>query len=595
MAKKSNKEELPKAKLSKENLAKTFRLFSFIKPLRWKFILGLFFLGVTGATALAFPKLMGDLIKSAELSNSEINKIGIILLFVFAIQSVASYFRVVLFVSVTENMLAAIRQSAYSNLIKMPMSFFSQRKVGELNSRIAADISQIQDTFTTNIAEFLRQIIIIIGGIVAIFITSVKLSVFMLATVPVVAIIAVLFGKYIRKLSKQAQDMVAESNNIVGETLQGIANVKAFTNEWFEILRYNHSTNKVKDIAIKGGKARGVFFSFIIFCLFGAIILLVWYAVKLQNAGELTQDELVKFILYTIFIGASIGGISEQYAQIQKAVGATERVFDIIDSTPENISANENITYTPLEGNVSFHHVSFSYPSRKETSVLNDINFEVKKGETIAIVGPSGSGKSTLVSLVLRFYNPDSGKILFDGKDSSTYSLNFLRKQMAIVPQDVLLFGGSIKENILYGKPDATEEEMIEAAQNANAHEFIMSFPEKYNTLVGERGIQLSGGQRQRIAIARAVLKNPAILLLDEATSSLDSESERLVQDALNKLMQNRTSFVIAHRLSTIRFADKIIVIDKGKIIETGTHEELISKNEGVYKHLSKLQFHNWQ
>ncbi|GIK70224.1 MAG: multidrug ABC transporter ATP-binding protein [Bacteroidota bacterium] len=552
-------------------------------------------MGVTGATALAFPKLMGDLIKSAELSNSEINKIGIILLFVFAIQSVASYFRVVLFVSVTENMLAAIRQSAYSNLIKMPMSFFSQRKVGELNSRIAADISQIQDTFTTNIAEFLRQIIIIIGGIVAIFITSVKLSVFMLATVPVVAIIAVLFGKYIRKLSKQAQDMVAESNNIVGETLQGIANVKAFTNEWFEILRYNHSTNKVKDIAIKGGKARGVFFSFIIFCLFGAIILLVWYAVKLQNAGELTQDELVKFILYTIFIGASIGGISEQYAQIQKAVGATERVFDIIDSTPENISANENITYTPLEGNVSFHHVSFSYPSRKETSVLNDINFEVKKGETIAIVGPSGSGKSTLVSLVLRFYNPDSGKILFDGKDSSTYSLNFLRKQMAIVPQDVLLFGGSIKENILYGKPDATEEEMIEAAQNANAHEFIMSFPEKYNTLVGERGIQLSGGQRQRIAIARAVLKNPAILLLDEATSSLDSESERLVQDALNKLMQNRTSFVIAHRLSTIRFADKIIVIDKGKIIETGTHEELISKNEGVYKHLSKLQFHNWQ
>ncbi|NUM51103.1 MAG: ATP-binding cassette domain-containing protein [Flavobacteriales bacterium] len=595
MAKKSNKEELPKAKLSKENLAKTFRLFSFIKPLRWKFILGLFFLGVTGATALAFPKLMGDLIKSAELSNSEINKIGIILLFVFAIQSVASYFRVVLFVSVTENMLAAIRQSAYSNLIKMPMSFFSQRKVGELNSRIAADISQIQDTFTTNIAEFLRQIIIIIGGIIAIFITSVKLSVFMLATVPVVAIIAVLFGKYIRKLSKQAQDMVAESNNIVGETLQGIANVKAFTNEWFEILRYNNSTNKVKDIAIKGGKARGAFFSFIIFCLFGAIILLVWYAVKLQNAGELTQDELVKFILYTIFIGASIGGISEQYAQIQKAVGATERVFDIIDSTPENISANENITHTPLEGNVSFHHVSFSYSSRKDTTVLNDINFEVKKGENIAIVGPSGSGKSTLVSLVLRFYNPDSGKILFDGKDSSTYSLNFLRKQMAIVPQDVLLFGGSIKENILYGKPNATEEELIDAAKNANAHEFIMGFPEKYNTLVGERGIQLSGGQRQRIAIARAVLKNPAILLLDEATSSLDSESERLVQDALNKLMQNRTSFVIAHRLSTIRFADKIIVIDKGKIIETGTHEELISKNEGVYKHLSKLQFHNWQ
>jgi ABC-type multidrug transport system fused ATPase/permease subunit len=595
LAKKSIKEDLPKAKLSRNNLSKTFRLFSFTKPLIWKFILGLFFLGVTGATALAFPKLMGDLIKSAELSNGEINKIGVILLIVFAIQSIASYFRVVLFVSVTENMLAAIRQAAYSNLIKMPMSFFSQRKVGELNSRIASDISQIQDTFTTNIAEFLRQVIIIIGGIIAIFITSVKLSVFMLATVPVVAVVAVIFGKYIRKLSKQAQDMVAESNNIVGETLQGITNVKAFTNEWFEISRYNSSTNKVKDIAIKGGKARGAFFSFIIFCLFGVIILLVWYAVKLQHAGELTQDELVKFILYTIFIGASIGGISEQYAQIQKAVGATERVLEIIDDKPENIVPEEKDTHIKLSGNVSFRSVSFSYPSRNEIEVLKNINIEVKKGETIAIVGPSGSGKSTFVSLVLRFYNPTQGNILFDEQDSSQFSLNTLRKQMAIVPQDVLLFGGSIKENILYGKPHATETEVIEAAKNANAHDFIMSFPEKYNTLVGERGIQLSGGQRQRIAIARAVLKNPAILILDEATSSLDSESERLVQDALNKLMINRTSFVIAHRLSTIRFADKIIVIDKGEIIETGTHQELIAKNDGIYKHLSQLQFQNWQ
>lgn len=595
MAKKTTKEDLPKAKLNRNNLSRTLRLFSFTKPLIWKFILGLFFLGVTGATALAFPKLMGDLIKSAELSSGEINRIGLILLVVFAIQSIASYFRVVLFVSVTENMLAAIRQAAYSNLIKMPMSFFSQRKVGELNSRIAADISQIQDTFTTNIAEFLRQIIIIIGGIIAIFITSVKLSVFMLATVPVVAVVAVIFGKYIRKLSKQAQDMVAESNNIVGETLQGIANVKAFTNEWFEIARYNTSTNKVKDIAIKGGKARGAFFSFIIFCLFGVIILLVWYAVKLQHAGELSQDELVKFILYTIFIGASIGGISEQYAQIQKAVGATERVLEIIDDKPENIIPEEKDNFVKLNGNVSFQEVSFSYPSRKEIEVLKNINLEVKAGETIAIVGPSGSGKSTLISLVLRFYNPSQGKILFDEQDSSLFSLNTLRKQMAIVPQDVLLFGGSIKENILYGKPNATEEEVIEAAKNANAHDFIMSFPEKYNTLVGERGIQLSGGQRQRIAIARAVLKNPVILILDEATSSLDSESERLVQDALNKLMENRTSFVIAHRLSTIRFADKIIVIDKGEIIETGTHQELISRNEGIYKHLSQLQFHNWQ
>ncbi len=590
MAKKKRENDLPKAKLSTKNVANTLRLFQFAQRQTWKFILGLFFLAVTGATALAFPALMGDLIKSAGISESEINRIGVILLIVFAVQAIASYFRVVLFVSVTENILASLRQSAYNKLISMPMSFFSERKTAELNSRLSADIGQIQDTFTTNIAEFLRQTIIIIGGIIAIFIISVKLSLFMLGTIPLVAIVAVMFGKYIRNLSRKTQDLIADSNNIAGETLQAVATVKAFTNEWFEKKRYGQATEQVKQTAIKGGKARGAFFSFIIFCLFGAIILLVWFAVKMQLAGEISADALVKFILYTIFIGASIGGISEQYAQIQKAVGATERVLEICDADPENIQedkAHQEI----LKGELVFDSVCFSYPSRKDIQVLKNLSFHVKPGQTVALVGPSGSGKTTLSALVLRFYSPDSGSILFDGIDSKQIPLHSLRKQMAIVPQDVLLFGGSIRENIAYGKPGAGEEEIIQAAKNANAHEFITSFPEGYDTLVGERGIQLSGGQRQRIAIARAVLKNPAILILDEATSSLDSESERLVQDALEKLMKNRTSLVIAHRLSTIRYADHILVLDKGELREQGTHDLLMLNENGIYKHLSRLQF----
>jgi ABC-type multidrug transport system fused ATPase/permease subunit len=470
----------------------------------------------------------------------------------------------------------------------MPMQFFSSRRVSELNSRVAADISQIQDTFTTGIAEFLRQMIIVIGGITALFFTSVKLSLLMLATIPIFAIVAVFFGKFIKKLSKEAQDKVADSNTIVGESLQGIANVKAFTNEAFEMLRYKFAVNDIKKIAIKGGLARGAFSSFIIFCIFGAIVLLVWYAVKLQNVGELSQSQLITFILYTIFVGASIGGLPIQYAQIQKAIGATERVFDLIDEEPEVIE--EKSTPQPIHGKLSFKDLKFAYPTRPELTVLKGISFEAQEGESIAIVGPSGAGKSTIASLILRFYEPQEGQMLLDDTPASEFTLHDLRSQMAIVPQDILLFGGTIKENIAYGKPEATDKEILEAAKKANAHDFIMSFPEQYETIVGERGVQLSGGQRQRVAIARAVLKNPVILILDEATSSLDSESEKLVQDALEKLMKGRTSFVIAHRLSTIKNADQILVLEDGKIVEKGTHSVLLEDEKGLYHKLIQLQ-----
>lgn len=588
MARGKKDSDLPKTKLNKSNLKRSMRLFSYIGPHKWKLILGMVFLALTGATALLFPKLIGNLIETADFSLEDINEKGLLLLLLFTAQAIFSFFRVVLFVNVTENMLSSIRQDAYNTLIKMPMAFFSGRRVGELNSRIAADVGQIQDTFTTGLAEFLRQIIIVIGGIIMLFFTSVELSLLMLATIPVFAIIAVFFGRYIKNLSKQAQDKVAESNTIVGETLQAIADVKAFTNEFFEIKKYKATVLDIKSIAIKGGLARGTFASFIIFCIFGAIVLLVWYAVRLQYQGELGQNDLVTFILYTIFVGASIGGLPLQYAQIQKAVGATERLFDIIDETPESIE-EENIQ-NRIKGNLNFQNVEFAYPSRPEVRVLDKMNFTIQKGQTTAFVGSSGAGKSTIAKLIVRFFEPQHGQLLFDAKPASDYTLHELRQQIAIVPQEVLLFGDSIKQNIAYGNPNANFEDIVQAAKQANAHDFIMSFPEQYETQVGERGVQLSGGQKQRIAIARAVLKDPVILILDEATSSLDNESELLVQDALEKLMKNRTSVVIAHRLSTIKKADQILVIENGKVTSKGNHDSLLADETGLYHKLIKIQ-----
>lgn len=588
MARKTPKSDIPKTKLNKSNLKRSLRLFGYIGPHRWKLIIGMFFLGLTGVTALLFPKLMGDLIKTADFGVEEINTMGMWLLILFTAQAVFSFFRVVLFVNVTENMLSAIRQDAYNTLIKMPMAFFSNRRASELNSRIAADIGQIQDTFTTGIAEFLRQMIIVIGGIIALFLTSVKLSLLMLATIPIFAIVAVIFGRYIKKLSKQAQDKVADANSIVGETLQAIADVKAFTNEFFEIKKYKNAVFDIKTIAIKGGLARGAFSSFIIFCIFGAIVLLVWYAVKLQYAGELDQSQLITFILYTIFVGASIGGLPIQYAQIQKAVGATERVLDIIDEEPEDLKDLD--IKNKIKGNLEFNDVNFAYPSRPDIQVLNQMSFKINQGQSTAFVGTSGAGKTTVAKMLMRFYNPQSGQILYDGIPAENYDLHELRQQIAIVPQEVLLFGGSIKDNIAYGKPNSDFEAIKNAAKQANAHEFIMSFPDGYDTQVGERGIQLSGGQKQRVAIARAVLKDPVILILDEATSSLDSQSELLVKDALEKLMKNRTSVIIAHRLSTIKKADQILVLENGEITSKGTHDELLQNELGLYHNLIHTQ-----
>lgn len=588
--------DLPKSKITATSLNKATIIFKYAGKHQWKFYVGLVFLLLTGATALAFPKLMGMLIDCVKnKNNDQANQIALGLIVILFLQSFCSFFRLSLFVNFTENTLANLRLSLYTNLVKLPMTFFSQKRVGELNSRISADITQIQDTLTSTIAEFLRQFILIIGGVILLATESFKLTLLMLAVVPLVAVAAVIFGRFIRKYSKQVQDQVAESQVIVEETMQGISIVKAFANEWYEVARYKGKISEVVKLAIKGGKYRGYFASFIIFCLFGAIVAVVWYGVRLSIAGEMSVGQLISFVLYSTFVGASFGGIAELYAQIQKAIGATERVFELLEETPEKISAAQHTG--PLEkikGNVSFKNVAFSYPSRKEIQVLKDVNFTAEFGQKIAIVGPSGAGKSTISSLLLRFYDIESGEITVDGKNIYDYDLENLRGNMSIVPQDVILFGGTIKENIAYGKPDATDAEIMLAAKQANALNFVEGFPEKFETVVGERGVKLSGGQRQRIAIARALLKNPSILILDEATSSLDSESEKLVQEALEVLMEGRTSIIIAHRLSTIRNADKILVLDNGEITEEGTHQELINLENGTYKNLSNLQFSNY-
>lgn len=584
--------DLPKAKLNASSLSKALLIFKYADNHRWKFYIGLIFLLLTGATALAFPKLMGMLIDCVKEKDMEAaNTVALGLIGILFLQSIFSFFRVYLFVNFTENTLANLRNALYSNLVKLPMNFFSQKRVGELNSRISSDITQIQDTLTTTIAEFLRQFILIIGGIILLASESIKLTLLMLAVVPLVAVAAVIFGRFIRKYSKKVQDQVAESQVIVEETLQGISIVKAFANEWYEIARYKSKIKEIVSIAIKGGQYRGYFASFIIFCLFGAIVAVVWYGVILSIEGQMSVGQLITFVLYSTFVGASFGGIAELYAQIQKAVGATERVFELLEEQPEKIQSQKTLLSHKIKGDVRFENVRFTYPSRTEIEVLKGINFEAKSGQKIALVGPSGAGKSTISALLLRFYDSTSGTITIDGKPIESYNLEELRGNMSIVPQDVILFGGSIKENIAYGNPDATFEEIKIAAQQANAFDFIIGFPEQFETLVGERGVKLSGGQRQRIAIARALLKNPSILILDEATSSLDSESEKLVQEALETLMKGRTSLIIAHRLATIRSADAILVVNDGLIAEKGTHKELLEIENGIYKNLSNLQF----
>lgn len=594
----SETEDLPKVKLNREHLIKASRFLSYLKPHRTRFILGMVCLAGSSGLSLMFPKLMGELIDAGTkatkgLMHTGIDQIAIMLMGVLLVQAAFSFFRILLFVQVSERALADLRTDVYKKLIAFPMDFFVRNRVGEIHSRLSADITQIQDTMTTTLAEAIRQVIVLVGGIALLANTSVKLTLFMLAVLPVLIVVAVVFGKRIRTLSRQTQDKLAETNVVVEETLQAIGSVKSFTNERWEVARYSKGIYETIALALKGAGLRGAFASFIIFCLFGAIVAVIWYGSRLVAQGQMSVGDLTSFILYSTFVGAAMGSFAEFYAQIQKAVGATERVFEILDEQAEPVPVEEVENANPWQFNytsLEFRNVKFAYPSRQDAPAIQDVSFKLEAGKKLALVGPSGAGKSTLAGLLLRFYAPESGQIFAGGEDIQSLDLHEWRKQTALVPQDITLFGGSIFDNIAYGKPGSSQEEVEEAARKANAHEFIQALPEAYQTLVGERGIKLSGGQRQRIAIARAILRNPRLLILDEATSSLDSESERLVQDALNVLMQGRTSIIIAHRLSTVRDADHIVVLDQGRVAESGTHEDLMEVARGIYRNLKLLQ-----
>ncbi len=605
-------EETPKVKISKESLKEALILFSYLKPYRAKFILSLLFIALSAFTTSLFPFFLGKMVDAASPNGASELQTGLMsglsgslkdihwslnttLLLIFAqlsVQAIFSFMRIYLLTEVGERSLADMRRDVYSRLLTMPMSYFTEKRVGELSSRITSDLSQIQDAISSTLAEFLRGIFTLIIGLAFIFWISAKLAFVMLAVVPVIAVLAVVFGFRIRKMSRKAQDQLAESGTIVNETFQGISIVKAFTSEAYEIARYIKSVYAVVNIAIANARYRGAFISFMIFSVFGAIAFVMWYGANMIQSGELTMGSLTMFVIFSMFVGTTFAGFAEMFSQLQKTLGATQSIREILRTKGEDV----DLQFAPVEqkymlqGDVKLNNVAFAYPSRTDVQVLKNISLEAKRGEQIALVGTSGAGKSTIASLLLKYYSPTSGEIIFDDKNASEIPLTQLRQQMAFVPQDVMLFGGSIKENIAYGKLNATDEEIREAAIKANAHEFIERFSEKYETVVGERGIKLSGGQRQRIAIARAILRNPVILILDEATSSLDSESESLVQEALENLMKNRTSFVIAHRLSTIRNADKIAVIEQGIVTETGTHEELMRQN-GLYRKLNEMQF----
>jgi ATP-binding cassette subfamily B protein len=571
-------------------------IFSYLLTEKKIFIPSLIALFLTAGLSLAFPYFLKELIGNpvdaarASVPASEIlatiNEVILKLIAVLFLQATIGYFRVQGFIRSGETALNRLRKDLFKHLLHLPVPYFQDQRAGSLSNRVSADLALVRETLLTTVPQAVRQTVILIGGLTFIFISSWKLSLIMLGCIPVVVLLIAFFGRKVRNHSKAAQQSLADASTVIEESVQNIADVKAFTNEPFEQARYQSALQSFLNVTLRGAKARGAFLSFIIFVLFGTIAFVVWCGAHMYASGEILWEPFFAFIIFSIFVGASLGSFPEIISQFQQTAGATERLREILDMQGERKTGNSGVT---LNGQIAFENVSFSYASRPEITTLSEVSLQIPSGQRTAIVGPSGAGKSTLFSLILGFNDPNSGSIRFDETDAQNISLDCLRSQIAIVPQEVMLFGGTISENIAYGKPGASKEEIENAARLANAHDFIAELPSAYETLVGPRGTKLSGGQRQRIAIARAILADPKILLLDEATSALDSESERLVNEALERLMKNRTSLVIAHRLSTVRHADQILVISKGKLVEQGTHDALYAAN-GTYRFLVETQ-----
>lgn len=588
-------DDAPKVKVTRESLREALKIFAFIRPYRWSMVGGMLMLFLSSLSFMVILYLCGLMVDVAQGKAKipvSLEEVGLALVGVLVLQGVISYARVMMFARVSERGIADIRLALYRQMVSLPISFFEQTRVGELVSRVTNDVEKLYNTFSITLAEFLRQVIILVAGVVFLVATSPSLAKVMVFTFPVVVVGAMVFGKYIRKISKERQNTIAETNIILSETMQAINAVKAFSNEWFEVNRFGKANGKSVAISMRFAARRGIFAVFIVVVLFGSLFFILWEGATLLQAGKITSGELINFFTFTATVGGAIAGLGNFYPELIGAVGATERVREILGMQPEVVVKPHFVApQKRLQGNIEFKNVRFHYPTRADVMVLKGVDLHIQSGQKVALVGMSGAGKSTITQLLLRFYQLTEGDIFVDGQSITDYDITEYRANMALVPQEVLLFGGTIRENILYGKHDANENEIIEAAKKSNSWEFISQFPEGLDTVVGERGIKLSGGQRQRIAIARAILRNPSILILDEATSSLDAESEKVVQEALNTLMEGRTSVIIAHRLATIRDVDQIFVLDNGKIVEQGTHEELSNIENGIYNGLARLQF----
>ncbi len=566
------------------------RLFSYLWPYRARLALAIVALIGSAALSLVFPAVISNVVDSVLVKGdlALLNQITIGLLIVFLVRSLTSFLENYNLNYIGERIVVDVRQQLYRHLQVLSLGFFAQRRVGELVSRLSSDVTVMRTALTSNINVLLQQSVIMIGSIVVMLVLNWRMTLFILALLPVLVIIGAGFGIFMRRTSTQIQDELAGATVIVDEVLQGIREVKSFVREDYEIQRYEGAIARSFKAALRLLRIRSIFGPLVGFLGFGSISLILWFGGREVLDGRLTGGELIGFLIYGLTVAGSFGSLVNLYSQFQETLGATKRVFQLLDMQPDVKDAPDAKKLGRVEGRITFADVSFSYEQRQE--VLHNINLEIAPGEIVALVGPSGAGKSTIFNLIPRFYDSTSGVISIDRIDARTVTQASLRTQIGIVPQETLLFGGTIRENIRYGRLEASEDELIAAAKAANAHDFIMELPDKYETIVGERGIRLSGGQRQRVAIARAILKDPRILLLDEATSSLDSESENLVQEALGRLMQNRTTVIIAHRLSTTKIAHRIAVLDKGNIIELGTHDELMLK-DGLYAKLYKLQF----
>ncbi len=570
------------------------RLFGLSKP-EWRSLaLGTVFLAIGSGMGLLFPQAIQSLIDGSlggleGGDSASIDRAALAMTAIFVVQGVAIAMRYTLFTLAGERIVTRLRERLYTSLVFQEIGFFDSQKSGELLNRLASDTTVLQNTVSANVSIALRSLAMVVGGVGLLLWTSPLLTGLMLVVVPPVAIGAVLYGRRIRQLSKEVQDALAESSEVASESFMGIRTVRAFAREDQERARYGKALARALELARSRAIVTGIFSGAASFAAYGAVAVVLWYGGRLVLEGAMSVGQLTSFILYTLIVAFSLGALGGLWADFMRAMGAASRVFDLLERPPR-IPVRGGRQLPQVAGNICFEGVDFSYPGRPDVAVLRGLELELQPGEIVALVGPSGGGKSTIAALIPRFYDPQQGCIRLDGVDLRELDPSWLREQIGIVAQEPVLFSTSVAANIRYGRPEASDAEVVAAARAAHAAEFVEAFPEGYATPVGERGVKLSGGQKQRVAIARAMLKDPRILILDEATSALDAESEALVKDALDKLMRDRTTLIIAHRLSTVRDADQVLVIDAGQIVQSGDHAGLVQDEQGIYRKLLERQ-----